>query len=415
MIFVNSRRLAERLAAALNETGGRGDRARAPRLGRAGAAAEIEDRLKRGELPAIVATSSLELGHRHGRGRPGHPDRGAAVGRVGHSADRPRGPLGRARSSRGVIFPKYRGDLLACAAATARMLAGEVEETFYPAQPARRAGAADRRDRVSMDAIDVDDLYAIVRRAAPFAELPRASFEGVLDMLSGRYPSDEFAELRPRLTWDRVGGSSARARAPADRGRQRGTIPDRGLYGVFLGRGRGQGSRRVGELDEEMVFESHAGDVFLLGASSWRIEEITHDRVIVTPAPGEPGKMPFWHGDGAGPAAGIRAGDWGAGGQSAGAAAPRGRGETEREHGSTERAAGTCSIPGRAGGATGEVPSDRRSSWSDSSTRSATGALRLLRRSARACTLRGRRPFDTPSSRSTTACTSRSRPAASGS
>ena len=137
-----------------------------------------------------------------------------------------------------------------------------------------------------------------MRGAAPFAELPRSAFEGVLDMLSGRYPSDEFAELRPRITWDRVGG-----RLQAREGARRiavvnaGTIPDRGLYGVFLAGADPRRSLRVGELDEEMVFESLPGDVFVLGASSWRIEEISHDRVTVTPAPGQPGKMPFWHGD----------------------------------------------------------------------------------------------------------------------
>src|SRR5205823_4379019 len=132
----------------------------------------------------------------------------------------------------------------------------------------------------------------------PFAELPRQVFEGVLDMLSGRYPSDEFAELRPRLTWDRVAGE-VRAREGAGRVAvvNAGTIPDRGLYGVFLASGDEKVSRRVGELDEEMVYESRVGDVFVLGASSWRIEEITHDRVLVTPAPGVPGRMPFWHGD----------------------------------------------------------------------------------------------------------------------
>ena len=172
-----------------------------------------------------------------------------------------------------------------------------MEETFYPRNPldvlAQQIVAI-----ASMDPTDVDDLYAQVRRAAPFADLPRSSFEGVLDMLSGRYPSDEFAELRPRVTWDRVGGR-LRAREGAKRVAvvNAGTIPDRGLYGVFLAGEEGGRSRRVGELDEEMVFESRPGDVFLLGASSWRIDQITHDRVIVTPAPGEPGKMPFWHGD----------------------------------------------------------------------------------------------------------------------
>ena len=299
MIFANSRRLAERLAQAINETAGEelalahhGSIARDRRM-------DIEDRLKKGELPAIVATSSLELGLDIGaidlvvqiEAPPSIASGLQRIGRAGHSVG---------AVSRGVIFPKYRGDLLAAAAATARMISGSVEETFYPRNPldvlAQQIVAI-----VGMDEIDVDGLYALVRRAAPFAELPRSSFEGVLDMLSGRYPSDEFAELRPRLTWDRIGGK-IRAREGAKRIAiiNGGTIPDRGLYGVYLASAsaeEGAKSRRVGELDEEMVFESRPGDVFLLGASSWRIEEITHDRVLVTPAPGQPGKMPFWHGD----------------------------------------------------------------------------------------------------------------------
>src|SRR5439155_1243394 len=183
-------------------------------------------------------------------------------------------------------------------AAAQGMAAGQVEEMFYPRNPldvlAQQivAACAERPWKV-------DDLYAMVRRAAPFAELPRTSFEGVLDMLSGRYPSDEFAELKARLSWDRVAGT-VRAREGAARVAvvNGGPIPDRGLYGVFLrGQAEGKTSRRVGELDEEMVFETRTGEVFVLGASSWRVEEVTHDKVLVSPAPGEPGKMPFWHGD----------------------------------------------------------------------------------------------------------------------
>src|SRR5690606_3650353 len=153
---------------------------------------------------------------------------------------------------------------------------------------------------VSMDSWKIDDLHALVRAAAPFADLSRRAFDGVLDMLSGRYPSDEFAELRPRITWDRVNGivtgrQGARRVAIANAG----TIPDRGLYGVFLA-GADKDMARVGELDEEMVFEARAGETFVLGASTWRIEQITHDRVLVSPAPGEPGKMPFWKGEGPG-------------------------------------------------------------------------------------------------------------------
>ena len=296
MIFVNSRRLAERLASALNETAGEeialahhGSIAREKRT-------EIEDLLKRGELPAIVATSSLELGIDMGavdlvvqiEAPPSVASGMQRIGRASHSVG---------AVSRGVIFPKYRGDLLACAAVTLRMSEGKIEETFYPRNPldvvAQQIVAI-----AAMEEVDVDDLYALLRRAAPFAELPRGSFEGVLDMLSGRYPSDEFAELKPRIVWDRIGGK-VRAREGAKRVAvvNAGTIPDRGLYGVFLSGEEGGKSRRVGELDEEMVFESRTGEVFLLGASSWRIDEITHDRVLVSPAPGEPGKMPFWHGD----------------------------------------------------------------------------------------------------------------------
>ena len=296
MIFVNSRRLAERLASAMNDVAGEeialahhGSVAREKRQ-------EIEDRLKRGDLRAIVATSSLELGIDMGavdlvvqiEAPPSVASGMQRIGRAGHSVG---------AVSRGVIFPKYRGDLLACAAAAAMISEGKVEETFYPRNPLDVL--AQQIVAIAASApIDVDDLYRLVRRAAPFAELPRGSFEGVLDMLSGRYPSDEFAELRARITWDRVGGS-LRAREGAGRVAivNAGTIPDRGLYGVFLAGDDPRKSRRVGELDEEMVFESRPGDVFLLGASSWRIDEITHDRVIVSPAPGEPGKMPFWHGD----------------------------------------------------------------------------------------------------------------------
>ncbi len=296
MIFANSRRLAERLAQAINETAGEelalahhGSVARERRL-------EIEDRLKKGELPAIVATSSLELGLDIGavdlvvqiEAPPSVASGLQRIGRAGHSVG---------AVSRGVIFPKHRGDLLAAAAVTARMAEGAVEETFYPRNPLDVL--AQQIVAIASDGdIAVDALFDLVRRAAPFAELPRGSFEGVLDMLSGRYPSDEFAELRPRLTWDRNEGT-LKAREGAKRIAiiNGGTIPDRGLYGVYLSSAEASGSRRVGELDEEMVFEARPGEVFLLGASSWRIDEITHDRVLVSPAPGQPGKMPFWHGD----------------------------------------------------------------------------------------------------------------------
>lgn len=298
MIFVNSRRLAERLAAAINELAEEdialahhGSVAKDQR-------AAIEDRLKRGTLPAIVATSSLELGIDMGavdlviqiEAPPSIASGMQRIGRAGHQVG---------AASRGVVFPKYRGDLVACSAATGRMLRGEVEETFYPRNPldivAQQIVAI-----VAEGPISADDLFATLRGAAPLAELPRRAFEGVLDLLSGRYPSDEFAELRPRLNWDRLAGN-----VTPRKGTQRvailngGTIPDRGLYGVFIAGHEGPGAR-VGELDEEMVFETQPGEIFLLGASSWRVVEITRDRVLVVPAPGEPGRMPFWRGDGPG-------------------------------------------------------------------------------------------------------------------
>jgi hypothetical protein len=200
--------------------------------------------------------------------------------------------------SKGTIFPKYRADLVACAAVTRAMYEGRVESTHYP-RNALDVLAQQIVAMVSMDPWSVNDLFHSVRGAAPYASLTRPMFESVLDMLSGRYPSDEFAELRPRITWDRVSGmltprEGARSIAIINGG----TIPDRGLYGVFLA--GATKSTRVGELDEEMVFESRTGDTIILGASTWRIEEITQDQVRVSPAPGEPGKMPFWHGDTAG-------------------------------------------------------------------------------------------------------------------
>jgi ATP-dependent Lhr-like helicase len=312
IVFANSRRLAERLAGALNElateqAGGvsqeialahHGSIARETRLA-------IEERLKRGDLPAIVATSSLELGIDMGavdlviqlEPPPSIASGLQRIGRASHSV------LGR---STGVVFPKHRGDLLPCAAVVAEMEAGAVEEQRFPrnaldvlAQQIVAIVASVPSKQHPEATLGVERLYALVRRAAPYAELPRGAFEGVLDMLSGRYPSEDFAELRARVTWDRV-ASTLRPREGALRLAvvNAGTIADRGLYGVYLPAAREDGrSRRVGELDEEMVHESRVGEVFMLGASSWRIEEITRDRVYVSPAPGEPGKMPFWHGD----------------------------------------------------------------------------------------------------------------------
>jgi ATP-dependent helicase Lhr and Lhr-like helicase len=297
LIFVNSRRLAERLAARLNELAGEelvrahhGSIAREQRL-------QIEEDLKAGRLPALVATSSLELGIDMGaidlvvqiEAPPSVASGMQRIGRAGHQVGEP---------SVGKIFPKYRGDLLEAAVVVERMRAAAIEETRIPRHPldvlAQQLVAICAFDRWT-----VTELHRLVTRAESYRDLSREQLEGVLDMLSGRYPSDEFADLKPRVVWDRqtdevVSRNDARVVAITSGG----TIPDRGLFGVFLpGDDAGRGGRRVGELDEEMVYESRVGETFLLGASTWRIEEIRPDRVIVTPAPGEPGKMPFWHGD----------------------------------------------------------------------------------------------------------------------
>ena len=298
LIFVNSRRIAERLASAINEIAGEpvarahhGSIARAQRV-------EIEDLLKAGKIRALVATSSLELGIDMGaidlvvqiEAPPSVASGMQRIGRSGHRIDEP---------SRGIIVPKFRGDLVACAAVTRAMHEAHIEASRYPRNPLDVV-AQQIVAMVAMDTWDVDDLFHAVRSAAPFAQMSRSIFEGVLDMLSGRYPSDDFADLRPRVTWDRLKNTlTAREGARRVAVINGGTIPDRGLYGVFLTGARGPAAR-VGELDEEMVFESRVGETFLLGASSWRIEEITHDRVIVSPAPGQPGKMPFWKADAAG-------------------------------------------------------------------------------------------------------------------
>jgi ATP-dependent Lhr-like helicase len=297
LIFVNSRRLAERLAAALNELAGEvivnahhGSIARAQRL-------EIEDNLKSGRLPALVATSSLELGIDMGAidlvvQIEAPPSIASAMQRIGRASHQ----VGSV--SNGVIFPKYRSDLVACAAVTESMHAGRIEPIRYPRNPLDIV-AQQIVAMVAMDDWNADHLFDAIRCAAPFAELSRVMFDGVLDMLSGLYPSDDFAELRPRITWDRVENAiTARPGSKRVAILNGGTIPDRGLFGVFL-MGAEKGAARVGELDEEMVFESRVGETFLLGASTWKIEEITPDRVLVSPAPGQPGKMPFWHGDAA--------------------------------------------------------------------------------------------------------------------
>ena len=302
IVFTNSRRLAERLAHRLNDLAGEelvrahhGSIAREQRL-------EIEEALKDGRLPALVATSSLELGIDMGAvdlviqvESPTSVARGLQrIGRAGHQVGAP---------SKGVIFPKYRGDLLECAVVTAGMHAGAVEATTLPRNPldvlAQQVVAM-----AVMESWTVSELLETVSRAAPFETLSREVLEGVLGMLAGAYPSDEFAELKPRLVWDRLtdvveGRRDARVVAVTSGG----TIPDRGLFGVFMTGEPGSPGRRVGELDEEMVYELRAGmhgDVIVLGASSWRVVEITQDRVVVQPAPGVPGKLPFWKGDAVG-------------------------------------------------------------------------------------------------------------------
>ena len=322
IVFANSRRLAERLTARLNEIatnragGDLPDAGKPPAqvMAQSGASAGaevviakahhgsvskeqralIEDDLKRGRLPCVVATSSLELGIDMGavdlviqiESPPSVASALQRVGRAGHQVG---------EVSHGVLFPKHRGDLAQTAVAVERMRSGAIESMRVPANPldvlAQQVVAT-----TALEAWTVDDLYDLLRRSAPFANLPRSAFEATLDLLSGRYPSDEFAELRPRVVWDRVGGTiTGRPGAQRLAVTSGGTIPDRGLFGVFLvGEGTG---RRVGELDEEMVYESRVGDVFALGATSWRIEDITHDRVLVTPAPGVPGRLPFWKGD----------------------------------------------------------------------------------------------------------------------
>jgi ATP-dependent Lhr-like helicase len=329
LIFVNARRIAERLAGALNELAGE-PLARAHHGSVAAAQrSEIEEMLKAGRIKALVCTSSLELGIDMGavdlvvqiEAPPSVASGMQRIGRAGHQVGAP---------SNGIIFPKYRADLIACAAVTQAMHEGHVESTRFLRNPldvlaqqmiaviahppvergsrVQGLGARKRRAELAMvsdeadeesPGISYDGLLSLVRSAAPFADLSVTVFDGVLDMLAGRYPSDEFAELRPRIVWDRT-----RNWITPRQGAKRlailngGTIPDRGLYGVFLS--GASKPLRVGELDEEMVFEARTGETFVLGASTWRIDEITHDRVLVSPAPGEPGKMPFWHGDGAG-------------------------------------------------------------------------------------------------------------------
>ncbi|HUP75505.1 MAG TPA: DEAD/DEAH box helicase [Acidimicrobiales bacterium] len=307
IIFVNARRLAERLATRLNELAAEraglalDDGSAAPEVVKAhhGSLSRerrllIEDELKTGRLRGLVATSSLELGIDMGAvdlviqvESPGAVSRGLQrVGRAGHQVGQP---------SVGKVFPKHRGDLVEAAVVVDRMRRGAIEATRYPRNPLDVLA----QQIVAMCAMQdwpVGELLAMVRRSANFHDLSDDLFASVLDMLSGRYPSEEFGELRPRIVWDRV-TDTVRARAGAQRlaVTSGGTIPDRGLFPVVLPDGV-----RVGELDEEMVYESRPGETFLLGATTWQIDEITFDRVVVHPAPGQPGRMPFWRGDGPG-------------------------------------------------------------------------------------------------------------------
>ena len=295
LLFVNSRGLAERLAAEINRLAGEelvqshhGSVSREQRV-------EIESRLKTGELRGVVATSTLELGIDMAAidlvvlvESPASVARGLQrVGRAGHQVGAP---------SKARVFPKHRGDLLETAVVVERMYSGAIEETTVPQNPLDVL-AQQLVAMAATEELDVDETYGLIRRALPYRDLTRPSFEAVLDMLAGRYPSDEFAELRPRVVWDRVENTIA----PRDNAKMLavtnpGTIPDRGLYTVVLPEGG-----KIGELDEEMVYESRVGDTFVLGSSSWKIAEVTHDRVIVAPAPGQAAaKLPFWHGDGPG-------------------------------------------------------------------------------------------------------------------
>jgi ATP-dependent Lhr-like helicase len=333
IVFANSRRLAERLTARLNEihaerTGVALSDERNPAVGGGSPAhimgsgqtfgaepvlakahhgsvskeqrALVEDDLKSGRLRAVVATSSLELGIDMGsvdlviqvEAPPSVASGLQRIGRAGHQVG---------EISRGVLFPKHRTDLIDCAVTVQRMLAGQIETMRVPANPldvlAQHTVAA-----AALEPLDADRWFDAVRRSAPFATLPRSAFEATLDLLSGKYPSTEFAELRPRLVYDRDAGVlTARPGAQRLAVTSGGAIPDRGLFTVYLASNAdSEKPSRVGELDEEMVYESRPGDVISLGATSWRITEITHDRVLVVPAPGEPARLPFWRGDGVG-------------------------------------------------------------------------------------------------------------------
>ena len=362
----------------------------------------VEELLKSGKLPCLVATSSLELGIDMGAldlviqvESPKSVARGLQrIGRAGHQLD---------EVSKGRIFPKFRADLLECAVVAKRMRDGRDRGDGDPAQPARRPrpapGLDGRRRRVG----GRRGRAASSTATEPFSELSREQLENVLDMLDGRYPSERFAELRPRLVWDRTAGTvrgrkGARQLAVTNAG----TIPDRGLYGVHLPDGR-----RVGELDEEMVYEARPGQTFLLGATTWRIEDITRDRVIVTPAPGVPGAVPFWRGDGVGrpPELGRAIGAF------AREAVEQGRRASSPASTTSTGARPRTSSPTCASSRPrpASSPPTRPSSSSASATRSATGGSACSRRSAVACT-----PPGASRCRRGSATSSTSRPTRSG-
>ena len=379
IVFVNNRRLAERLALRLNELHwedgrtGTASNASSQATPREGAESpreiarahhgslareqriEVEELLKKGEIPCLVATSSLELGIDMGAvdlviqvESPKSVARGLQrIGRAGHE-------LGAV--SKGRIFPKFRADLLEAAVVAKQMREGAIEETVIPRNPldvlAQQIVAV-----CADEEIEVAELHQLVRRAYPFAELSRIQLENVLDMLAGRYPSDEFAELRPRIVWDRTGGV-VRGRQGARRlaVTNAGTIPDRGLFGVHLVDGGG----RVGELDEEMVYEARAGQTFLLGASTWRIEEITRDRVLVSPAPGVPGAVPFWRGEGVGRPYELGAAVGAVSRELAALPVAKAKAKLRHEHALDDRAAqNLLQFLSEQAAATGAVPSDR--------------------------------------------------------
>ncbi|MGI8803345.1 MAG: DEAD/DEAH box helicase, partial [Solirubrobacteraceae bacterium] len=369
IIFVNSRRAAERLALRLNELAARPpenapaadpapDPNALPQMARAHHGSlsreertSIEELLKAGELPCLVATSSLELGIDMGAvdlviqvESPKSVSRGLQrIGRSGH---------GVGATSKGRIYPKFRADLLECAVLTRMMREGRIEPTVVPRNALDVLAQQIVAIAASAERVSVDDLHALVTRTHSYSELTRELLENVLDMLDGRYPSSEFGELRARINWDRLGGTiTARKGARQLAVTNAGTIPDRGLYAVTLPDGR-----RVGELDEEMVYEARPGQTFLLGASAWRIEEIGRDRVVVTPAPGAPGAVPFWRGDSIGrpKELGVAIGEF------ARWAVDQDAGTLERDYDLDELAAGNLlEFLADQQAATGVLPSDR--------------------------------------------------------